>query len=108
MSGDSLYIIPEWNNQRPSPPFKHRLEGQPIFLERGTIDSGGTEAVALTVDLASLPDHSTLADEFLRKHAEDKLSSFKYLPITDVKHVLDAGEVPEDARNFKGKMSHRN
>lgn len=79
-----------------------------MFLERGTIDSGNTEAVTLTVDLASLPDHSTWADEFLRKHAEDKFSGFKYLPIADVKHVLDAGEVPEDARNFKGKISYRN
>ncbi|KAF7901471.1 hypothetical protein EAF00_003692 [Botryotinia globosa] len=85
-------------------PFKHRLEWQPIFLERGTIDIGGTEAVALTVDLASLTDHSTWADEILRKHAEDKLSAFKYLPINDVKHVLDAGEVPEDARNFRDLM----
>ncbi|TGO54049.1 hypothetical protein BCON_0113g00090 [Botryotinia convoluta] len=86
-------------------PFKHRLEGQPIFMERGTIDSYGAEAVALTVDLASLPDHSTWADEFIRKHVEDKLSGFKYLPIADVKHVLDAGEVPEDAQNFKDLIS---
>ncbi|KAF7926833.1 uncharacterized protein EAE98_006218 [Botrytis deweyae] len=86
-------------------PFKHRLEDQPIFLERGTIDSGGTEVVALTVDLASLPDYSTWADDFLRRHAEDKLSGFKCLPIADVKHVLDAGDVPEDARNFKDLIS---
>ncbi|KAF7908922.1 hypothetical protein BELL_0355g00030 [Botrytis elliptica] len=86
-------------------PFKHRLEDQPIFLERGTIDSGGTEVVALTVDLASLPDYSTWADDFLRRHAEDKLSGFKCLPIADVKHVLDPGDVPEDARNFKDLIS---
>ncbi|TEY48285.1 hypothetical protein BOTCAL_0296g00050 [Botryotinia calthae] len=86
-------------------PFKHRLENQAVFLERGTIGGDGTETVVLTVDPASLPDQSTWANEFLQVHAEDKLSDFKYLPIADVKYVSDAAEVPEDARNFKDLVS---
>ena len=89
-------------------PFKHRLESQAVFLERGAIGGDGAETVVLTVDLASLPDQSTWANDFLQVHAEDKLSDFKYLQIADVKYVSDAAEVPEDARNFKGKMSYRN
>ncbi|KAM0154397.1 hypothetical protein ACHAPG_006490 [Botrytis cinerea] len=86
-------------------PFKHRLENQAVFLERGAIGGDGAETVVLTVDLASLPDQSTWANDFLQVHAEDKLSDFKYLPIADVKYVSDAAEVPEDARNFKDLIS---
>jgi hypothetical protein len=33
-------------------PFKHRLDKEPVHLERATINGDGTQAVVLTVDLA--------------------------------------------------------
>lgn len=84
-------------------PFKHRLDAEPVNLERATIDSDDTQAVALTVDLASLPDRGTW-DESLWKHSDSQHPSFQFVPISDIKYVHNAEDVPQGARHFKGKM----
>jgi hypothetical protein len=83
-------------------PFKHRLDNEPVHLERATIDSDGTQAVALTVDIASLRDHGTW-DESLWGPTDGKPASFQFVPIADVKYVINADDIPQGARHFKGK-----
>jgi hypothetical protein len=84
-------------------PFKHRLDDEPVHLERATINSDGAQAVALTVTLASLPDRGTW-DASLQKRIDGQRPSFQFVPIADIKYVLDAKDVPQGARHFKGKM----
>lgn len=83
-------------------PFKHRLDAEPVNLERATIDSDDTQAVALTVDLASLPDRGTW-NESLWKQSDGQHPSFQFVPIADIKYVHNAEDVPQGARHFKGK-----
>ncbi|RMZ90857.1 hypothetical protein DV736_g1883, partial [Chaetothyriales sp. CBS 134916] len=85
-------------------PFKHRLDTEPVHLERATTDSDGTQAVALTVDLASSPDRGTW-DESLWKRYDGQQPSFQFVPIADVKYVRDAKDVPQGARHFKDLIS---
>ncbi|RMZ82926.1 hypothetical protein DV737_g1837, partial [Chaetothyriales sp. CBS 132003] len=85
-------------------PFKHRLDAEPVHLERAIIDGDGTEAVALTVDLASLPDHGTW-HESLWKRNDGQRPIFQFVPIADVKYVPDAKDIPQGARHFKA--NHR-
>jgi hypothetical protein len=84
-------------------PFKHRLDDEPVHLESATIDSDGSQAVALTVTLASLPDDGSW-DESSEKRTDGQLPSFQFVPIADIKYVFDAKGVPQGARYFKGKM----
>jgi hypothetical protein len=84
-------------------PFKHRLDDEPVHLECTTIDTDGTQAVALTVDLASLHDRGTW-DESLWKRTDGQRPSFQFVPIADIKYALNANDVPQGARHFKGKM----
>lgn len=84
-------------------PFKHRLNDDPVHLEISTISSNNTRAVALTVDLASGPDHGAW-DESLWKATEDQTPKFRFVPVADVEHVPDVGDIPPGARHFKGKM----
>jgi hypothetical protein len=84
-------------------PFKHRLDNEPVHLERATIDSDGAQAVALTVALASLPDRGTW-DESLQKRTDGQRPSFQFVPIADIKYVPDAKDIPQGVRHFKGKM----
>jgi hypothetical protein len=84
-------------------PFKHRLDDEPVYLERATINSDGTQAVALTVDLASQPDRGTW-DESLWKRTDSQSPSFQFAPIADVKYVSDVRDVPQGTRHFKGEM----
>jgi hypothetical protein len=81
-------------------PFKHRLDDEAVHLERATIDSNGSQAVALTVTLAD----GGSWDESLEKHIDDQRPSFQFVPIADIKYVLDAKDVPQGAWHFKGKM----
>ncbi|KAI9649471.1 hypothetical protein NHQ30_002047 [Ciborinia camelliae] len=84
-------------------PFKHQLDDEPVFLERATTESDGSQVVALTVTLASLPDRDTL-DEPLKKRT-DQHSGFQFVPIADIKYVTDAKDVPRGARHFKDLIS---
>ena len=84
-------------------PFKHRLDAEPVHLECATIDSEGTQAVALTVDLASLPDRGNW-DESLWKRNDVQRPRFQFVPIANVKYVSATKDVPQGARHFKGKM----
>jgi hypothetical protein len=83
-------------------PFKRRLGNESVYLERPTIDNDGIQAVALTVDIASLEDHGTW-DESLWKLTDGKPTSFSFVPIADVKYVINVSEIPQGARHFKGK-----
>lgn len=67
------------------------------------IGSDSTQAVALTVDLASRPDRGTW-DESLWKRTEGQLPTFQFVPMADVKYVADARDVPPGAQHFKGRM----
>jgi hypothetical protein len=84
-------------------PFKHRLDEEPVHLERSTTDSDCAQAVALTVAPASLPDDGS-SDESLKKPTDGQRPSFEFVPIADIKYVLDAKDVPQGAWHFKGKM----
>jgi hypothetical protein len=83
-------------------PFKHRLDAEPVHLERATTNSDGTQAIALTVDLASLPDRGTW-DESLWKRNDGQRPGLQFVPIADIKYVRSARDVPQSARHFKGK-----
>jgi len=83
-------------------PFKHRLDAEPVHLERATTNSDGTQAIALTVDLASLPDRGTW-DESLWKRNDGQRPGLQFVPIADIKYVRSATDVPQSARHFKGK-----
>jgi hypothetical protein len=78
-------------------PFKSRLETGSVYLERAIID-GNIQAVAVTVDLAASPDHSTWDESLCMKPP-----GFQYVPMADMKYVTDAKDIPHDARLFKGK-----
>jgi hypothetical protein len=87
-------------------PFKHRINNEPVYLERATIEGVGTQAVALTVDLTSSHDRGTW-DESLWKRTDSQPPTFQFVPIADVKYVLNAHEVPPGARHFKGKTWYK-
>ena len=84
-------------------PFKHLLDEEPVYLERSSIDGGGTQALALTIDPASLLNRDTW-DEFLKKTIDDQPPNFRFQTIADIKYVLDAKDVPRGAQHFKGKL----
>ena len=86
-------------------PFKSRLDDEPVHLESATINSDGSQAVALTVDLASLPSCATW-DESLWKRTDGQRSSFQFVPIADVKYVPNDRDIPQNARHFKGEMRY--
>jgi hypothetical protein len=84
-------------------PFKHQLNDEAVFLEHTAISSDGAQAVALTVTPASLPDPG-IQNELLQNRTGDQRPNFQLVPIADVKYVLDAEDVPQGARQFKGKI----
>jgi hypothetical protein len=81
-------------------PFKSRLDEEPVHLERSASDN---DSIALTIDPASLVDHETWVDS-LQKAEDGQRLTLQFQSIADIKYVLDAKDIPQSARHFKGKM----
>lgn len=84
-------------------PFKHQLGDKAVFLEHAAIDNDGAQAVALTATPASLSDLG-IQEELLQKRTGDQRPNFQFMPIADIKYVLDAKDIPQGAQQFKGKI----
>jgi hypothetical protein len=84
-------------------PFKSRLDEESVYLERSATDNESTQALALTIDPASLVDRNAW-DDSLQKAVDGQRLAFRFQPIANVKYVLDAKDIPQGAKNFRGKI----